>query len=477
MLRVHHDKKFSRTSELISQVSADSWKQELALLSSKYNVTGAWVAIFFDPLFAFTDYINIPGEWRHLLVIRLAVSAITLTLLAVRKKFELSAYVIILVPFLLISLQNAYTYSLISNDLILGHSLNYMALLIGGAMFILWKWTFSVFVIFLSSVATAFFLSINSAIDTDQFFVRGGFLLIAVGAFMIILIKARYDLTVKEIKARLALKASNEELGRQKAIVEVSNKKITDSIQYAKRIQDSIFGHQSLIDKWFTSSFVLLKPKDILCGDFYWFYHSPEDYVKVLIAADCTGHGVPAAMMTVLSNSILNEIIIQRKIYEPDKILYELDKRIIESFSNLSESEGKVDDGMDVSILSFNSSKTMFAAAKNPLCIVHGDEMKLIPGSKFPIGSTQYKQEKVFETHNLTLSKGSKLYIYSDGFQDQFGGSNNQKYLSKRFKELLFNTSKFPMEKQKNKLVEEFETWKGAGNKHTDDVLIIGVEI
>ena len=131
----------------------------------------------------------------------------------------------------------------------------------------------------------------------------------------------------------------------------------------------------------------------------------------------------------------------------------------------------------DVSILTFNSAKVMFAAAKNPLCIVTGGEMKVIPGSKFPIGSTQYRQEKVFERHDLTLDKGTKLYIYSDGFQDQFGGGSNQKYLSKRFKEFLLTTSSLHMESQKNRLMEEFEEWKGAGNRHTDDVLIIGVEV
>lgn len=197
-------------SYLPSGVNPIAWKHELELTASKYHVTGAWIAIFFDPLFAFTDYINMPDAWLQLLVIRLSVSAITLTLLLTRKKLALSTYVIILVPFLLISLQNAYTYSLISNDIILGHSLNYVALLIGGAMFILWRWTYSIFVVLLSAAATAFFISLNPALDKELFVVRGGLLLIAVGAFMIILIKARYDLTVKEIKARLALKASNE---------------------------------------------------------------------------------------------------------------------------------------------------------------------------------------------------------------------------------------------------------------------------
>lgn len=465
-------------NEMISQVSSDLWKQELELAASKYNVIGAWVAIFFDPLFAFTDYINMPGDWRQLLVLRLCVASITIIILSVRKKFNLSSYFIILVPFLLISLQNAYTYSLISNDIILGHSLNYMALLIGGGMFVLWKWTYSVFVVLLSAIATGLFLSLNPTLDKEQFLIKGGFLLIAVSAFMIILIKTRYDLTVREIKARLALKASNVELGRQKEMVEISTKKITDSIQYAKRIQDSILGHQSQIDKWFEGSFVLLKPKDILSGDFYWFYENIQDGVKIVIAADCTGHGVPAAMMTVLGNSILNEVVGQQKIYNPDKILLALDKRITESFSIRSDGEGKINDGMDVSVLTFNADKIIFAAAKNPLCIVSKGELIVIPGSKFPIGSGQYRNEKVFERHDLVLEKGTKLYIYSDGFQDQFGGDDgNQKYLSKRFKKFLLATSNQMMKDQGSSLRDEFETWKGINKKQTDDVLIIGIEV
>ena len=464
------------TKDLISQISDQSWKQELEKASSRYNIIAAWVAVFFDPLFAFTDYINMPQAWMQLLFIRLGVAAITLALILFRKKYHISAYYIILVPFLLISLQNAYTYSLIGNDILLGHSLNYMALLIGGAMFILWRWNYSVVVVVLSALSTAFFVELNPLIDKEQFFVKGGFLLVAVGAFMIILIKARYDLTVKEIKARLALKAANKELGEQKEIVEISSKKITDSIQYARRIQESILGNPFRMEGWFSDSFVLFKPKDILSGDFYWFYENHEDNIKIVIAADCTGHGVPAAMMTVLGNSILNEIVIQRKVYAPDLILHELDKRIMESFSNRAEGENKVNDGMDVSILSFHDGKVIFAAAKNPLCIVTNGVMKVIAGSKFPIGSTQYKEKK-FDTHELTLEKGTRLYIYSDGYQDQFGGANNQKYLSKRFKEFLVQTSTVPMAEQKNKLLNEFEEWKGADKKNTDDVLIIGVEV
>ena len=466
----------AETRELISKVSSDSWKSELEQASSKYHITAAWVAIIFDPIFAITDYINIPGHWKQLLVIRLVVAFLTLCTILLRKKYNLPSYIIVLVPFLLISLQNAYTYSLIGNEVLLGHSLNYMALLIGGAMFILWPWTYSLSVIFLSAIATTLFLSLNPLIETNQFFVKGGLLLIAVAVFMIILIKARYDLTVKEIKARLALKASNEELAVQKSIVESKNEKITDSIRYAKRIQDSIIGHQSRIDKWFSGSLVLFKPKDILSGDFYWFYEDAEAQVKIVIAADCTGHGVPAAMMTVLGNSILNEVVIQQKVYSPDSILRELDLRIIETFKNENTDSHKINDGMDVSILCFDPKGIAFAAAKNPLCIIKDKTLTVIPGSKFPVGSTQYKDDKVFEKHQVPATSGSRLYIYTDGFQDQFGGKKNLKYLTKNFRELLVKTSSEPMLKQSQLLTSEFESWKG-NTRQTDDVLIIGIEV
>jgi serine phosphatase RsbU (regulator of sigma subunit) len=466
----------SQALDLISRVSSATWMPELEQASSRYHITAAWVAVIFNPIFALTDFFNIPGHWEKVLIIRLTVSVITIGTLALRKRYQLPSYMIVLVPFLFISLQNAYTFSIISNDVLLGHCLNYMALLIGGAMFILWPITYSIFVIGLSAFATALFLSLNPSIDTNQFFVKGGLLLIAVGAFMAILIQARYSLTVKEIKARLALKAANEELEVQKALVESRNEKITDSIHYAKRIQNSILGHQSRIDQWFSGALVFFRPKDILSGDFYWFYEDAEHDVKIVIAADCTGHGVPASMMTVLGNSILNEIIIQRKIFDPDLILYELDARILETFSNDRESGHTVNDGMDVSILSFRSGEIWFAAAKNPLLIVKDSGVETVSGSRFPIGSTQYKQKKVFEKQKIVAPEGSRLFIYTDGYQDQFGGENSTKYLSRRLREFLVGTSSLSMAAQKSALENEFDQWKGDA-RQTDDVLIVGIRI
>ena len=209
--------KFNRLSvrDSIAQITPGAWKYELENASYRYHIIACWVSIIFDPIFAITDFINIPDNWLNLLVIRISVAAAIFITLTLRKPYNLPSYFVVSVPFLLISLQNAYTYSLISNDGLLGHNLNYMALLIGASMFVLWEWYYSVIIVVLSVLATALFIYYNPAIDIHEFFVQGGLLLAMVAIFMIVLIRARYNLTVKEIKARLALQSSNEEIQAQ----------------------------------------------------------------------------------------------------------------------------------------------------------------------------------------------------------------------------------------------------------------------
>lgn len=201
--------------DLISQVTKESWKTQLEKASSTYHLIAAWAAIIFEPVFAFTDYINIPESWKQLLFIRLSISFVVLAMVLARKKLGLPSYFIVAVTFLLISLQNAYTYSLIGNEDIIGHNLNYIALLIGASMFLLWELKYSIVMVVISIVATGVFISLNPLLNLDQFLVEGGVLLGAVSVFMIVLIKTRYDLTVKEIKAALALQESNEEIQAQ----------------------------------------------------------------------------------------------------------------------------------------------------------------------------------------------------------------------------------------------------------------------
>lgn len=452
-------------------------KQELEIAAEKYHILGAWIAIIFDPIFAITDYINIPNGWINLLFVRLGISLITFLVLFFRKSLKINTNkIIVFIPFTLISLQNAYTFSLISSDNIMGHCLNYIALLIGAGMFVLWNWKYSAAALLISAISTDIFIALNPNIHFDSFLLNGGLLLIVVAVFMLVLIRTRYNLTVKEIKARLKVEELNEEILDQKNLLEERNHHITSSIRYAQRIQNAILGKENLLKEFFKESFVLFKPKDILSGDFYWFYENKAKNLKIIVAADCTGHGVPGALTTVLGSSILNYIVVQKRIYSPDLILKELDKSVIKSFSTDNTEEPKVQDGMDISILVFENDNILFSAAKNPLYYVENNEIHQIKGSKFAIGSNQYKIEKKFDLHHLNLQKGTKLYVFSDGFQDQIGEKNDRKYMTKRYRDFILKTSSLNMQEQGNKLSTEFDTWKGNA-KQTDDVLVVGLEI
>tara|TARA_Y100000589_G_scaffold76590_1_gene70366 strand:+ start:5214 stop:6578 length:1365 start_codon:yes stop_codon:yes gene_type:complete len=249
---------------------------------------------------------------------------------------------------------------------------------------------------------------------------------------------------------------------------------IIDSLNYAANIQKSILGHKGSILKHFKDGFIIFKPKDIVSGDFYWF--AEKDDKRIIAASDCTGHGVPAAFMTIMGNDILNEIVYEDNIFEPNKILQQLDLKIIDRLSN--EKGLKRQDGMDISILSIDdkNKKIQFAGAKSPLYIVKDNNIKTIKGSNFPIGSHQYKTTKKYSLHEIPYNQNDKFYLLSDGYQDQFGGPKNKKFLKKKLRELILKISSLPMQHQRTKLEEEFASWKRKEDQ-TDDVLIIGVLI
>jgi signal transduction histidine kinase len=258
------NKYHSAIAQRISGVSSESWKHELEKTSTRYHITGAWAAIIFDPVFAVTDYYNIPENWRSLLVIRLCVSFVTLIVLLAGRKRQWPSFVIVLVPFMLISLQNAYTFSLIGDEDLLVHNLNFMALLIGAAMFLAWGWTYSVGMIIISAIATALFIHINDNLEFNVFFVKGGLLLLAVAVFMVILIKTRYDLTIREIKARLALQASNEEIQAQDEEMKRINENLEDLVH--ERMQELEKKNAALEEYAFITAHKLRSPVASILG-------------------------------------------------------------------------------------------------------------------------------------------------------------------------------------------------------------------
>lgn len=268
-----------------------------------------------------------------------------------------------------------------------------------------------------------------------------------------------------------------QELSQKTEELEQTNKKITDSVRYASRIQQSILGTPTILERYFSEAFVLFRPRDIVSGDFYWFGECPDKETYVVIAADCTGHGVPGAFMTVMGNDLLNEIINQEHIFSPRGILEALDAKVKTTLHRSGNGSGyTVADGMDMAVLSYHKpSETLrFAGAKNPLLIVRDGEPEVIKGSKFPIGGAYRKYNKSFEEHSFPMQPGDRYYLYSDGFQDQFGGKNNGKYLSKRFRRFLVKHAYDPLPAQKAELEAEFEGWKGE-QRQTDDLLVIGL--
>src|SRR6185312_10816876 len=259
----------------------------------------------------------------------------------------------------------------------------------------------------------------------------------------------------------------------QKLVVEEKNKEVLDSITYAKRLQDAILPPLSLIGQYFPDSLILYKPKDIVAGDFYWVQPLPD---SILVAAcDCTGHGVPGAMVSVVCSNALNRAVKEFKITEPGKILDKTRELVMETFE---KSDGDIKDGMDISLASLTPSergiKLQWAGAYNPLWYIQDGQMQEVKGDKQPIG--KHVTQKPFSTHSLQLSKGDCLYLFTDGYADQFGGPKGKKFKYKQLQELITANVSKPLAAQKKLLDDTFENWRND-MEQTDDVCIIGIRI
>ena len=261
---------------------------------------------------------------------------------------------------------------------------------------------------------------------------------------------------------------------KQKVVIEEKQQEISDSINYAKRIQDAMMTSSVYLKDTLPKSFILFKPKDVVSGDFYWIYKDQEDNIFFTVA-DCTGHGVPGAFMSMIGTSLLNEIIIEKEIKDTDKILHEMRAQIIKSLGQ--EQEGAQKDGMDISLCKLNmKNKTVeFSGAHNSLVHVRDEELKTYRGDHQPVGLL-LGDKKPFTKHKVKLKKNDMLYIYSDGYQDQFGGEKGKKYMAAKFKNQLLKISKETEDQQLSLLDKEFSSWI-KDYEQVDDVCVMGVRI
>jgi CheY-like chemotaxis protein len=271
-----------------------------------------------------------------------------------------------------------------------------------------------------------------------------------------------------------------EEIEKQRDLANKQKMDITDSIEYAKRIQTALLPPLSFIRRSLPEHFILFKPRDIVSGDFYWMMN--KDDKIIIAAADCTGHGVPGAFMSVLGTAFLNEIvnkIVENKhVYslQAHEILNQLRSYIIESLHQ-SGADNESKDGIDIAlcIIDPGKQKLQFAGAHNPLYLIRNNELQIIKGDRMPV-SIHQKAHKSFTNHEIDFFKDDVMYIFSDGFVDQIGGPKKRKFMSRNFKELLLKIHEKPMDVQQQILEKTFEEWKGDYIQ-LDDILVIGIKL
>lgn len=289
--------------------------------------------------------------------------------------------------------------------------------------------------------------------------------------------KIKKEANIKLEEKNRTILAQKDEIEKQRDLAEsqrdqiaYQKKHITDSIMYAKRIQTALLPSLELFSDDI-EHFVYYKPLDIVSGDFYWV--SKRGDLQIVIAADCTGHGVPGAFMSMLGVTMLNEIVNGKGITRPDEIINKLREEIIDSLKQ-SIDEDRVKDGMDmtISVIDYKNNKVQFAGANNPLIIIRDGELISYKPDKMPV-SIHYNM-KPFTMHEFDLKKGDCMYMFSDGFGDQFGGPKQKKFMIKKLKEKFIELSPMPMLKQGEKLNEIFIEWKGDTSQ-VDDVIIIGI--
>jgi tetratricopeptide (TPR) repeat protein len=290
-------------------------------------------------------------------------------------------------------------------------------------------------------------------------FISGGFILVLAS---LALLFSRFKVTQKQKKI----------IERQKVLVEEKNKDILDSITYAKRLQEAILPPISVIKECLPDSFILYKPKDIVAGDFYWMERAAD---HILIAAcDCTGHGVPGALVSVVCSNALNRAHNEFKIRDMGKMLDKTRELVLETFEK-SEG-GDVKDGMDISLCAINTKtgSVEWSGAYNPLWYTQNGELKEISSDKQPIGKVD--NPKAFSTHSLQLKKGDAIYLFTDGYADQFGGPQGKKFKYKQLQQLLIDNEQLTMEQQAKVLNTTLETWRG-NEEQVDDILVIGIRL
>jgi serine phosphatase RsbU (regulator of sigma subunit) len=266
---------------------------------------------------------------------------------------------------------------------------------------------------------------------------------------------------------------TNELLAKQKNEIEIINKNLTDSINYAERIQSAMFPSKDILSENLFEYFILFKPLDIVSGDFYWFKQNNNSIF--VAAADCTGHGVPGAFMSILGLTFLNELVHNAVTLNANEILTRLKDHVIKTLHQ-TQTYTSARDGMEMAllVLDLESGKLQFSGARRPLYIVRDNQLSELTGDRLPLGISDVG-ESLFTNKEVEFKKDDIIYLFSDGYVDQLGGPERKTFKTKNFKDLLINNCHLPMNEQKEVLETTLEEWK-SNVEQIDDILVIGIK-
>jgi serine phosphatase RsbU (regulator of sigma subunit) len=502
----------NKTKQILNLDLEQEWDKEYLRIGNMYAFWGGVMVVFFYPTGMFPQW-NAPKDnealWYFFRLYPSVLVAITLLLF---KKFKFRHEIVFEIIAFSIYMGGAYWVN--SNDW-LSHLISSITLFLTGAVLTILRpklfvinftWVIFInltfYVIFCKRSVGEFFTEKGSAI-----FLVSGMAAFAVAIYRYYLLKnnfkqrfalrqalnqlefknqelnnAKEDLQEKHeeiIVQHEQLKQQNEEIltqrdeiEEQRNVIERKNHNIISGINYAKRIQEAILPRKETFFKHFKDFFVFYKPKDIVSGDFYWLLE--HENLVFFAVVDCTGHSVPGAFMSMLGTTMLDSIILGKELKEPSEILYSLDKEI--SLSLKQDVTGS-QDGMDIllGVLDKANNVLKVAGAHNPLLYIQNQELKMIRTSHSGIGGT-FDTAKKFETHIIDISQPTILYLFSDGFQDQFGGEKNRKYSSKRFYQLLYDIHAQTFSQQEKIIEKELSDWvKMAREEQIDDITVMGI--
>ncbi|MFZ5807496.1 MAG: PAS domain-containing protein [Verrucomicrobiota bacterium] len=283
-----------------------------------------------------------------------------------------------------------------------------------------------------------------------------------------------FDITERKILERKLIQTKEETEKLYKDLL-YKNTQLLSGIEYASRIQRSIFVEQDAIVEHFKDAFILFLPKDVVSGDFYWFARKED---TLLIAAiDCTGHGVPGALMTILGHNFLNQIVYEQNVTRPDVMLSMLDIKVVEALQR-RDPQQQISDGMELSLCAINlqTRSLQFAGAKRPLWIMRAGNLQPVLGSKFSIGGKTPKQEKIFSLHEHAIQEGDIFYLFTDGYCDQLSENPSQRFMTKNLAALISEIHALPLAEQKQRLLQANLQWRGS-KMQTDDILMMGMKV